>query len=311
MFRLAQTLKVHRCSDACIAALTALAPEQLSHADVCALLSRLYGTGPAQQEQVQQLCLRRLLLLYGDVNMLLNMPSMLKLWQGLTLKAVLLWAGSDQVQVIASENDVVVALDRWVGAEPEGSLSPGQLDQLSACVRVKQVMQIMLGALANTRPAADDELMQQLGVPAAWADLAESVPRPGKQWTFSGPQMVVEGHTFVLVVHIVWKEGGLRMGQCLGRGASPEDSAVQWLPNPVSVGCFFDFMVQPAQAMGAAAAAAGAEAAGAAGQAHGGRQAAAAAAGAGGAGDAARAPAARVVTWREIEMTKGLHLMRL
>lgn len=139
VYRLAQRFDVPRCRDACIAALCAVQVEKISSADVVSLLDHLPDPTAQQQNQLQSLCTKALLHMFGDVNRTANSAELLASFKQLSASAVQLWAASDQLQVVASENDVLWALGAWVQAQPEGALSSEDKLKLSGLVRVKQL----------------------------------------------------------------------------------------------------------------------------------------------------------------------------
>lgn len=114
--------------DACLTAILALPPDQAPGvAGLNNLMAHVQSTAHARWDEVQQLCLSRLLQLFVDVSRL-NDSSQMQRFLRLSFPAVLLWAAADQLQAVASDNDVLVALDSCVSVQPAEALSGSQCD---------------------------------------------------------------------------------------------------------------------------------------------------------------------------------------
>lgn len=191
VYQLAQRFDIPSCREACMSAMAALAPDQLELADVCPLLELLQSANQRHWAPVKGLCTQRLVQQFRDVNRMLNSDQSLQDFKSLSLAAVLLWAQSDLLQVVASENDVAVVLHTWVKEQPEASLSEAQQEQLSACVRVKQLTHSVRMRLlkwdwfrsrdrllnlcvlldsnkATAQSRLEASVLGRLGIPAAW-----------------------------------------------------------------------------------------------------------------------------------------------
>lgn len=129
------------CRRACIASLPKVDLAQLTAGDVSRILAMLSPECEKEAlEKVSTMCRSKLLQLFGDVSKLLNSNALITDFHKLSFPALLLWAEADGLQVLkGSENDVAAALGSWWQAQPQGKLTAGELEQLSAAIRVKHL----------------------------------------------------------------------------------------------------------------------------------------------------------------------------